>query len=261
MAKRDDTSVTSIWDKNAAAWTAQVREGKDLYWELFNNPLFLEFVPDLAGRRVIDLGCGEGRNTRVFAKRGAQMTGIDLSPSLIEAARAAEIAEPLGIEYHVGSFSELAPFPNENFDAAISVMAFMDGPDFYDVAREVHRVLRRGGALYFSVTHPCFCPHGAHWVTNPDGQVVGRLVSGYWRQQPYILKWRFSGFPEGTEPFSVLYFPYRLEDYVNGLCEAGFRILRIREPRPTEEMVRAYPPLQREREHVPIFLYVAAGKT
>jgi SAM-dependent methyltransferase len=217
-------------------------------------------VPDLRDRQVIDLGCGEGRNTRVFARHGAQMTGIDLSPRLIEAARAAEIAEPLGIEYHIGSFSELAPFPNGNFDAAISIMAFMDGPDFYGAAREVHRVLRPGGAIYFSVIHPCFCPHGAHWVTNPDGQVVGRLVNDYWRDEPYIEKWRFSGSSEETEPFSILYFPYRLEDYLNGLCEAGFRILSIREPRPTKEMARAYPPLQREREHVPIFLYVAAAK-
>jgi SAM-dependent methyltransferase len=259
MVKSDDTAVIFIWDKNAAAWIAQVREGRDFYWKFFNNPLFLEFVPDLTGRRVIDIGCGEGRNTRVFAQRGAQMTGIDLSPRQIEAARTAEIAEPLGIEYYVGSFSELE-FQDDSFDAAISVMAFMDGPGFYDAAREVYRVLRRGGALYFSVIHPCFCPHGAHWVTNPDDQVIGRLVSDYWRDQPYIEKWRFSGAPEGTEPFSILYFPYRLEDYLNGLCEAGFRILRIREPRPTEGMVRAYPPLQRERDHVPIFLYIAAEK-
>jgi hypothetical protein len=51
-----------------------------------------------------------------------------------------------------------------------------------------------------------------------------------------------------------------MEDYVNGLCDAGFRILRMQEPRPTEEMVRTYSGLQRERDHVPIFLYVAAAK-
>jgi 2-polyprenyl-3-methyl-5-hydroxy-6-metoxy-1,4-benzoquinol methylase len=89
---------------------------------------FIEFVPDLSERRVIYLGCGEVRNTRLFAMRGARMTGIDLSPRLIQAARAAETAEPLGIDYHLGSFADLKQFSNESFDAAVSTMAFMDAP-------------------------------------------------------------------------------------------------------------------------------------
>lgn len=260
MGEIDDKAVAAIWDRNAVDWTAQVRARRDLYREVFNNPSFLEFLPDLSGRRVIDLGCGEGHNTRLFVKGGALMTGIDVSPRLIEAARAAEAAEPLGIDYHVGSFADLKQFANESLDAAVSTMAFMDGPGFPKAAHAVYRVLRPGGALYFSVIHPCFCPSGARWVTDSKGRVEGKLVTNYWLDEPYIDKWRFSCAPEGTEPFAIMYFPYRIEDYINGLCDAGFRILRMREPRPTEEMVRSCSGLQRERDHVPIFLYVAAAK-
>jgi SAM-dependent methyltransferase len=151
---------------------AAQRHTAHLCREVFNNPSFLEFVPDLSERRLIDLGCGEGRNTRLFAMRGARMTGIDLSPRLIEAAGAAETAEPLGIEYHLGSFADLKQFLNESFDAAVSTMAFMDGPGFSDAAHAVYRVLRPGGALYFSVIHPCFCPRGARWV---------RILAGAWK--------------------------------------------------------------------------------
>ena len=259
MSKIENT-VASLWDRNAADWIAQVREGRDLYREIFNNPSFLEFLPDLSERQVIDLGCGEGRNTRLFAKRGARMTGIDLSPRLIEAARAAETAEPLGIDYHLGSFVDLKQFPNNTFDAAVSTMALMDGPGFPDAAHAMHRVLRPGGALYFSVIHPCFCPRGARWVADRNGRVEGKLVTNYWLDEPYVDNWRFSRSAQDTEPFAILYFPYRMEDYINGLCDAGFRILRMREPRPTEEMVRTHSGLQRERDHVPIFLYVAAAK-
>jgi SAM-dependent methyltransferase len=259
MSKIEDR-VASIWDRNACDWIAQVGDGRDLAREVFNNPCFLEFLPDLSERRVIDLGCGEGRNTRLFAMRGAHMTGFDLAPRLIEAARAGETREPLGIEYHVGSFADLKQFPNESFDAAVSTMAFMDGPGFSDAAHAVYRVLRPGGALYFSVTHPCFCPRGARWVTDSDGRVEGKLVTDYWLDEPYIESWRFSCSAENTEPFATLYFPYRMEDYINSLCDAGFRILRIREPRPTEEMVRICGGLRRERNHVPIFLYIAAAK-
>ena len=199
-----EVTVASIWDRNAAAWIAQVQDGRDLYREVFNNPSFLEFLPDLSERRVIDLGCGEGRNTRLFAMRGARVTGIDLSPRLIEAARAAETAEPLGIDYHLGSFADLKRFPNDTFDAAVSTMAFMDGPGFRDVAHAVHRVLRPGGALYFSVIHPCFCPRGARWVMDCSGRVEGKLVTDYWVDEPYVDNWRFSCSAPDTEPFAIV---------------------------------------------------------
>lgn len=255
----DDTAVASIWDRNAADWTAHVRNGRDLYQEVFHNPFFCDFVPDLSQRYVIDLGCGEGRNTRLFAARGARMTGIDVSSFLIEAARAAETANPLGIEYHVGSFTDLMQFSEESFDAAISTMAFMNGPGFSYASHAVYRLLRPGGALYFSVIHPCFSTRGARWLLDSNGRVEGKLVTDYWLNRPYIENWRFSA-SHGTGQFAVLCFPHRMEDYINGLCDAGFRILSLREPRPTSAMVAAYTALQRERDHVPLFLYIAACK-
>jgi hypothetical protein len=57
--------------------------------------------------------------------------------------------------------------------------------------------------------------------------VEGKLVTNYWLDQPYIDNWRLSCSAEGTDPFVVLYFPNRMEDYINGLCDAGFRILGI----------------------------------
>ena len=55
-------------------------------------------------------------------------------------------------------------------------------------------------------------------------------------------------------------FSHRLEDYVNGLCEAGFRIRKMAEPRPTEAMVAAHPWLASWRRHAPPFLYLCAAK-
>ena len=86
----DEAEVRDIWDRNAEVWIRQVRAGRDHTRADFNNPAFLGFVGDLAGRDVIDLGCGEGTNTRLFAQQGTTMTGVDLSPRLIAAAEAAE---------------------------------------------------------------------------------------------------------------------------------------------------------------------------
>ena len=78
--------MAAAWDANAAIWVEHVRAGYDRYRELFTLPAFLASVPDLSGLEVIDLGCGEGSNTRALARRGARMTGLDLSSRMIVAA-------------------------------------------------------------------------------------------------------------------------------------------------------------------------------
>ena len=73
-------------------------------------------------------------------------------------------------------------------------------------------------------------------------------------------QWGFKDAP----PFTILYFPYRIEDYVNGLCAAGFRIERIEEPRPTAALVEANPEihfLAHLYKHVPWVIFVGARKS
>ena len=96
---RDDFSVEDVaryWDDNAAAWAEQVRRGADVAREWLNNPAFLAFIGDLRGRRVLDMGCGEGYNTRILARGGASMTGVDLSERMIALAQDDERRHPLG---------------------------------------------------------------------------------------------------------------------------------------------------------------------
>jgi SAM-dependent methyltransferase len=258
---RTDVEVGRAWDENADLWIRHVRAGWDRYREEFNNPMFLAFLPALAGKAIIDLGCGEGRNTREFARRGARLTGVDVSGKMIAAATAAEAQEPLGISYRVASFSDLSAFPADSFDLAVSTMALMDGPDFDGAAREAHRVLRPGGGVYFSVLHPCFVTPMQKWLRDEAGEEIGFRVGEYFTDDIYIDRWRFSAAPEENgDLFAMPRFPHRLETYINGLVTAGFRILKIQEPRPTKAMAAANPRFARLRRHIPLFLYFAAEK-
>ena len=116
----DEAAVAAAWNRNAALWTEEVRSGFDFYRELYTFPAFLDFMPDIAGRRVIDLGCGEGSNTRRFAKLG----GLDDRRRHLGGddprARQREEEEPLGIAYHISSFSDLSSFADAQFDCALS---------------------------------------------------------------------------------------------------------------------------------------------
>jgi SAM-dependent methyltransferase len=78
-------------------------------------PPLLDLLGDIAGRQVLDAGCGEGYLARALAARGAHVTGIDLSPRLIELARA---RDPGGrIDYQVGDLSQPRPTAVGRFDA------------------------------------------------------------------------------------------------------------------------------------------------
>lgn len=256
--------VATAWDENASNWTTQVRAGRDVFREVLNNPCFFDlFLPDLRGYQVLDLGCGEGHNTRLLARRGAHMTGVDISGRLIDAAVSAEAADPLGIQYHVCSFTTLNMFCDSTFDAAISTMALMNSPHLEKAIVAVYNVLHTGGTFFFSVLHPCFWTRNSKWLKNKDGQTQGMLVTEYWEHKEYIENSRFSFVSDtAAQFFSIPRFAYRLEDYINGLSEAGFHITQMLEPRPTAEMAAAHPALLGPlRQHVPLFLYLASIRT
>src|SRR5437773_7771565 len=123
----DDAEVGRYWDENADGWTKLTRMGFDVYRDLINTPAFLEMLPDVTGLAGLDIGCGEGHNTRLLASRGARVTAIDIAEDFIAYARQTEAQEPLGIDYRVGSAVDL-PFADDAFDFATSFMGFMDIP-------------------------------------------------------------------------------------------------------------------------------------
>ncbi len=138
--------VRRYWNGNADAWTKLARAGYDVYRDYLNTPAFFKMLPDIDGLFGLDIGCGEGHNTRLLAERGAQVTAIDISEAFIQHAKRLEEQEPFGINYQVASAVEL-PFADSIFDFATGFMSFMDIPETDCVLAEVCRVLKSGGFL------------------------------------------------------------------------------------------------------------------
>ena len=83
----DDRDVASRWHGNSDVWSRHVRAGYDTFRDHLNNPAFLSLIGDIDGMVALDAGCGEGYNTRLLARCGARMTGVDIADGMIEQAR------------------------------------------------------------------------------------------------------------------------------------------------------------------------------
>lgn len=257
----DDREVGQYWNDNAETWTELVRAGCDIYRDHLNTPAFLASLPPIEGRRGLDVGCGEGHNTRLLAGRGARMTAIDIAPVFIGHARNHERTTPLGIDYQVASAQAL-PFADASFDFVTSFMCLMDVPDAGAALREARRVLRPGGFLQFSIEHPCFNTPHRKKVRGADGRTVAVEVGGYFDEMHgEIQEWLFKAAPShlhGTlRPFRIPRFLKTVSRWINLVVEAGFAIEHLAEPRPSDDDVRAQPRLQ-DAQIVAYFLHVRA---
>jgi ubiquinone/menaquinone biosynthesis C-methylase UbiE len=255
--------VGHFWNANADAWTKLARAGYDVYRDYLNTPAFFAMLPDVGGLAGLDIGCGEGHNTRLLAKRGARVTAIDVAAAFVGHAARAESEAPQGITYAVASAVAL-PFADAAFDFATGFMCFMDIPETGRVLAEACRVLKPGGFLQFSITHPCFdTPHRRN-LRDAGGKTYAIEVGDYFRDlNGHVSEWSFGAAPpearQGLPKFKTPRFTRTFSQWLNALVEAGFLVERVEEPRPSDETVRACPYIQ-DAQVVAYFLHLRARK-
>jgi ubiquinone/menaquinone biosynthesis C-methylase UbiE len=241
----DDKEVGKYWDENAENWIKLARMGYDRCRDLINSPAFFKMLPDIVNLNGLDIGCGEGYNTRIAAKKGAKITAIDISKRFITSAKESETQEPLGIKYQVASATEL-PFPNEFFDFAIATMSFMDIADTEKALSEAFRVVKPNGFFQFSITHPCFTISDLGWVRDDEGKRTGFIVSNYFkRSDGEIEEWIFGAAPkemtDKMRKFKIPRFIRILSDWLNMLIAKGFLLEEFCEPYPDDEVLEKFP--------------------
>jgi ubiquinone/menaquinone biosynthesis C-methylase UbiE len=259
----DHKEAGQYWNDSAEVWTKLARMGFDVYRDYLNTPAFFEMLPNVERLSGLDIGCGEGHNTRLLAKSGARMTAIDIAEVFISHAKEAEADERLGIDYRVASAVEL-PFADSTFDFATGFMSFMDVPETDQVLAEAYRVLRPGGFLQFSIAHPCFdTPHRRN-LRDSNKKTYAIEVGDYFRHRDgEIDEWLFKAAPtevkQGLRKFRIPRFSRTLGQWLSLVIGSGFLLERIEEPRPSDETVAACPDLQ-DAQVVSYFLHLRVRK-
>ncbi|MEV6226958.1 methyltransferase domain-containing protein [Saccharopolyspora shandongensis] len=160
------------------------------------------------GERILDAGCGTGRNLGAMLAAGAEPQGVDFSAGMLDVARHSHPGVPL----FEGDLQEALPFGDAEFDAVLCALL---GEHLEEPARavaEFHRVLRPGGRLVFSVFHPEMAATGMS-----------------------------AQFEDAGEVFKMVAHPYTVDDYAGWIAGAGFAEVQRHELSGDEQMVDEVP--------------------
>ncbi len=254
----EQPDIRGQWNANAVAWTEMSRAGFDRYRDLVNTPGFFALLPPVEGLTCLDLGCGEGHNTRLLAGQGARVVAVDVAESFIAAA--AEIPHQ-SIRYLLGD-GALLPFLTASFDAVTAFMSLMDVADPERTLREVARVLRPGGFVQFSVVHPILSAPVGRWVEDEAGVREARAIGEYFYQGPLTETWTFGAaarFRDRYEPFTITYARRTFTGWLDAVLGAGLRVEAVAEPCADERTAADHPEVADTRI-IPHFLQVRARK-
>jgi SAM-dependent methyltransferase len=214
------------------------------------QPDFLALLPDVGGKRMLDLGCGAGQLAFYLASQGAaDVTGIDLSERMLGLARA-ERSHP-NVTYQRQAI-EAARFPADRFDVIVSSLAFHYVADYAALVGHLADWLVPGGVLVFSTEHPLYTARlpANGWVVDDRGRRTGWSIDHYSDDGPREERWFIPGVRKYHRQLSTL---------LNTLIDAGFRIDRVLEPVPDQHWLRDRPDDVDERRR-PIFLLIRATR-
>lgn len=140
------------WNEASVWWAEHAREDKNRRFEVF--PTVSNLMGNVSGKRVLDAGCGEGSFSRLLARAGAKVTGVDFA-RVVDFAIRHEHSSPLGVRYFRTDITFLPPLAaRDAFDIIVCNLVLHCCPDLDPILRALNRQLRPGGLLAISDLHP-----------------------------------------------------------------------------------------------------------
>ncbi len=195
----------------------------------FLDSWMLDGLGDISGKSVIDIGCGEGRFSRLLAGLGATVTGVDLTEELVE--RAGMLGSK-NETYLIGDAENLDCIVNDSFDLAVSYIVLVDLLDYRQAIKEAYRVLRPGGRFTVCNIHP-MRSSVIGWVRQGRRKLFYPVDDYMNEGQREWIWW------DKEKPFINIHVP--LSRQVSAYLDAGFVLEALREPTPSEVQLEAHP--------------------
>ena len=216
--------LRSQWTEAAEDWIAQDQTIRTDFLDSW----MLDSLGDVSNKRVIDIGCGEGRFTRLLAELGADVTGIDLTQPMLDRAR--RLSGP-NETYRLSDAETLDGIESESQDLAVSYIVLVDLDDYRASIRAAHRVLRPGGAFIVCSIHPMRMATPQGWI-NQGGRKLFYPLDNYAQEGPREFTW-------WGKPFLNMH--RTLSSHITAFLDAGFVLDALQEPTPSPAQLARNP--------------------
>jgi SAM-dependent methyltransferase len=218
----DGASNEVLWEQHARWWQHAYAKGADPEYQ---DQILPTVARGLRGaRRVLDIGCGEGQVARHLAGQGAEVVGLDPTPSQVDAAR-----DRAGGPRYARAGADALPCRSGAFDAVLVCLALEHVDAFEAAIHEAARALEPDGRFLLVLSHPLLQAPGSGWI---DDRVEDER---YWRIGGYL---RDDTVVDEVTPGVALRFIHRpLHRYVNAMSAAGLLIEAMDEPSPSPRFI------------------------
>jgi SAM-dependent methyltransferase len=207
------------WDRHAATYQRAARLPTDVahYGPDIGTEADYRLCGDVRGKRVLELGCGAAQCSIAFAKQGAIAIGVDFSGEQLTIARRLCEREGVKMELHHADLAELAFVRADSIDLVFSAYAFNYVADLDRVFRQVHRVMKPGVPLVFSLPHPAYA------MLDEDADEPMMIRRSYFERSPI-------DYTRDGVPFTEYH--RTVGDLFTSLTRASFRVDTLLEPEP-----------------------------
>ncbi|MGP4061886.1 class I SAM-dependent methyltransferase [Halobacillus sp. H74] len=209
------------------------------YNAYLERPEMVNHLPQLSGRQVLDAGCASGWYAAFMAKQGAEVTAIDLSDSMIEAAKRRTQGQNVHAFAH--DLTRPLPFENNRFNVIISSLTLHYIKDWQPIFHEFHRILKPGGTFLFSTHHPFM-------------DYENFSIADYYETQLLHDQWKVNG------ELVDMWFYRRPLNQITHYVNEYFLMKKLIEPLPTKEFKHIHPNGYEKVSTKPNFLIIKAEK-
>jgi SAM-dependent methyltransferase len=240
-------SGPAFYDDDAVFATYMAaRQRRDNPNDTLEQPVTLDLAGELAGRRVLDLGCGDAAFGQLVLAHGASAyLGVEGARTMVSVAREM-LSGTRGQVRHCTIEDWEAPAGA--FDLAVARLSLHYLADLAPVFAQVHRALADNGRFVFSVEHPVITSCNRGWP-------AGTLRQDWVVDDYFATGARESAWLGGT----VRKYHRTVEDYFRALQDAGFVVEQLRESRPQREQFADAKTYERRRR-IPLFLFLAGRR-
>ena len=220
--------------------------------DCIETPILFAMLPDLRGKRILDIGCGMGQHAKQYAEMGAEsVLGIDISEKMLEYAKAHNSAG--NIVYQRMAVEDIGTM-NDQFDLVTSSLVFDYIEDFSDLMRKIQRLMKDDAELVFSMSHPIVTAWDGvydRYTRTETGERLYANLRNYCKEGFRKVDWVVKGYERYHRTVSTL---------INAMIQAGFVIEECQEARLSDEMREQYPALFGGTIHRPEFIFFRCRK-